>query len=83
MATYQILHWRDIPAQIKVKEGKKRVSAQLSARFQEKIDQVAMKMGLLGTDEYLEQFKWSKAVEHQGSAQEVADAVLEELEAKF
>ncbi len=32
--TYQIIYWRDIPTQIRVKkEGEKQVSRQLSKRF--------------------------------------------------
>lgn len=83
MATYQILCWRDLPAQIRVKDGKQRTSVQLDNKFQEKIDRVAMELGLFGTDEYLEQFKWGEKIEREGSAQEVAEAVKQELEAQF
>ena len=38
MVQYQILYWKDIPAQIKVYEGRRAVSRQLPERFQIEID---------------------------------------------
>ena len=83
MAEYQILYWRNIPAQLKAFEGKKPVSRPLTERFQEEIDRVAMEDGLYGTDDYLEQWQWSERREREGSAEEVLDALSAELEAKF
>ncbi len=59
MVQYQILYWKDIPAQIKVYEGRRAVSRQLPERFQIEIDRIAMKEGLAGTDDYLDQWQWS------------------------
>ena len=83
MAEYQILYWRDIPAQLKAFEGKKPISRPLSDRFQLEIDRVAMEDGLYGTDDYLDQWQWSEKKERQGSAEEILDALAAELEAKF
>ena len=83
MAEYQILYWRDIPAQLKAFEGKKPISRPLSDRFQVEIDRVAMENGLYGTDDYLDQWQWSEKQEREGSAEEVLDALAAELEAKF
>ncbi len=83
MAEYQILYWRDIPAQLKAFEGKKPISRPLSDRFQVEIDRVAMEDGLFGTDEYLDQWQWSEKQEREGSAEEVLDALSAELEAKY
>ena len=83
MAEYQILYWRDIPAQLKGFEGKKPISRSLSERFQVEIDRVAMEDGLYGTDEYLDQWQWSEKQEREGSAEAVLDALAAELEAKF
>ncbi len=79
MAEYQILYWRDFPAQLKAFEGKKPISRALPDRFQEEIDRVAMEEGLYGTDEYLDQFKWSERMGREGSAEEVLDAVVSEI----
>ncbi len=83
MATYRVLCWKDLHAQIKAQGEGGRVSVQLSERFQEKIDRVAMEQGLFGTDEYLEHWKWGDRQEREGTAQEVADAACRELEDAF
>ena len=83
MAEYQILRWRDIPAQLKAFEGKKPISRPLSDRFQVEIDRIAMEDGLYGTDDYLDQWQWSEKQEREGSAEEVLDALSAELEAKY
>ena len=44
--TYQIVYWRDIPAQIKIKDGRQRKGRPLSDRFGQAIDQAAMLTGL-------------------------------------
>ena len=47
----------------------------------ERIDQLASQRGLHGTDDYLEQWRWSEPQEREGTAEEVAHAVKRELEA--
>jgi hypothetical protein len=42
---------------------------------------MAMQRGLQGTDDFLAQWHWSDEEEREGSAQEVAAAVMAELEA--
>jgi len=84
MASYQILYWKTIPAQVKVSDaGGRPVSRALPERFQVEIDQVAMKEGLIGTDAYLEQWHWTEKRNRPGSAEEVAQAVVQELEQEF
>lgn len=81
MAEYQILYWKEIPAQIKVFEtGKRPISRALPDRFQQEIDRVAMREGLHGSDAYLDQWHWSDKMERPGSAEEVAAALLAELD---
>ncbi len=83
MATYQILYWSDIPVQVKANEGRNRVSVALAERFQEAVDAAAMVAGLVGSDAYTEQFRWSDAQERDGAPRAVADAVAAELEATY
>ncbi len=83
MAVYQILYWRDIPAQVRVFEGKKPISRQMPERFQVEIDRVAMEEGLAGSDDYLDQWEWTEKRERSGSAEEVIAALLQELEAQY
>lgn len=81
MARVQILYWKDIPAQIKVSEpGKRAVSHQLPDSYQQRIDALAMKLGLHGSDAYLDQWEWSEAEEHEGTAEEVAARLMKKFE---
>jgi hypothetical protein len=84
MASYRILSWRGIPAQLKVtEEGGRPRSVALSDWFTKEIDRVAMKEGLIGSDAYLEQWEWGETLERPGSADEVASAVVAEIEAEW
>lgn len=80
MAEYQVLYWKDIPAQVRVFDGKRRVARQMPPEFQEAIDRRAMKEGLSGTDAYLAHWQWSERRERPGDPQTVLHAVAEELE---
>ncbi len=83
MAQVQITYWRNIPAMVTAREGRKRAKIQLPQRFQNAIDEAAMRAGLIGTDEYLEEWRRSPWEEREGSPEEVAQAVAQELEAAF
>lgn len=83
MASYQILYWCDIPVQVRASEGRTRQSASLSPRFQEAVDQAAMVVGVIDSDDYTELYVWGEPQERAGSPQEVAKAVAAELEAQY
>ncbi len=83
MATLQIVYWRDIPAQVKAKSGRERGGAQTSQRFQDAIDAAAMRAGLIGTDEYLAEWRTGDGIEREGAPEAVAQAVVAELEAAY
>jgi hypothetical protein len=83
MAVYQILYWRDIPAQLRAFGGRKPVSHPLDERFQLEIDRIAMEEGLEGSDDYLDQWQWTEKRERPGSATEVLEVLARELEAEF
>jgi hypothetical protein len=53
MAELTVLYWRDIPAQVVAKAGRKSARAELPKRFTEAIDAAAMRAGTTGSDEYL------------------------------
>ncbi len=57
MAELTVIWWREIPAQVVVKEGRRSARVALDDRFQTAIDAAAMKAGLVGTDAYLEQWR--------------------------
>ncbi len=83
MAIYQILYWKDIPAQIRVFEGRKPISRQMPDRFQVAIDRMAMEEGLAGSDDYLDEWQWTKKMERPGDPEEVLSALLQELETEY
>jgi hypothetical protein len=57
MAELVLVCWRDIPAQIIVKAGRRTAKRQLDDRFQEAIDRAAMRAGLRDTDGYLGEWR--------------------------
>ena len=81
---YRVLGWRGIPAQVKAEQdGMPAASVQLHPWFTDHIDQVAMRDGLYGSDDYLAQWDWSEYRERDGPPAEVARAVADELEAEW
>ena len=81
MATYRVMTWKGIPAQVKVTgaDGAE-ASRQLPTFFQQEIDRVAMAEGLIGSDEYLEAWGWSEEAEREGDAEAAAEALVLELD---
>lgn len=80
---YQIIYWRDIPAQVRVKAGSKRVGRPLPQRFPVAIDEAAMRAGLTESDAYLAEWRKGDWMERGGELEEVADALVKELEAAY
>lgn len=83
MTSYQIVYWRDIPAQVRVGSGRSRVSRPLSSRFQEAIDEGAMRAGKSQSDAYLAEWRTSDPVQRDGDPSALADALVAELEADY
>jgi hypothetical protein len=82
MATYKILYWQQIPSQVRAEDEQDDITVAMPERFMARIDQVAMSTGMAGTDDYLEQWRWSEEEERPGTAREVAEAVAAELAAQ-
>jgi Virulence factor len=83
VAKYQILYWKDIPSVVEATDDTGTVKRQLSDRFQMLIDSVAMRLGMAGTDAYLDQWEHGDEENRPGTPREVADAVAKELEDRF
>jgi hypothetical protein len=83
VASYQIIAWKDVPAMVEARDATDTVTRQLSDRFQQLIDSVAMRLGLQDQDAYLDLWARTDPQERSGSAAEVAEAVAAELEARF
>jgi hypothetical protein len=83
MALYQILYWQDIPSQVKAWDDFDETKIELSQKFILKIDNAAKEQGLTAEDDYLNQWKWSEEQEREGTPEEVAEAIKNELEEKI
>jgi hypothetical protein len=82
MATYKILYWQEVPTQVKAEDSEDEANLPMPPRFMERVDRLAMQRGLRGSDDFLAQWHWSDEEDRDGAAQEVAAAVVAELEAQ-
>ncbi len=53
MTEVQVTYWRDIPSMVAAREGDDVVKIPLAQRFQEAIDEAAMRLGDTDADAYL------------------------------
>jgi len=83
MARYSIIYWKDIPAQIKVSDEGGEISAVLPERFQQAIDAAAMAENSAEEDAYLAGWRVGEEKNRTGSAQEVLEALLAELDEAY
>jgi hypothetical protein len=83
MATYKILFWQNIPSQIKAWDEWDEVNLPLGERFMTRIDKMAQEKGLTSSDEYMSQWKWGDEEMREGTAEDVARAIRNELEEQF
>ena len=83
MAEKVVVYWRDIPAQVIVKAGRKTAKRQLPERFEQAIDRAAMRAELTGTDAYLEQWRRADPMPCGDDLEAEASAAAEALEAEF
>ena len=81
--TYQIVYWRDIPAQIKLRSTQGRLARSLSPRFQEAIDAAAMRASATTTDDYLEDWRTSELQQGEGDPERIADVLAAEIEVAY
>lgn len=84
MAQLQIVYWRDIPAQVIVKAGRKNVAKrELSLRFTEAIDMCAMRSGAAETDDYLAEWRRSDPTEVSNDLEAEAEKAATALEEQY
>jgi hypothetical protein len=79
MARYQILYWEHIPLGVKATDVDGVVRENLPARFQEAVENAAMRAGQTSAAAYTSMFKWGKEHERDGKAAEVAATIVKEL----
>ena len=73
---------RRSPLRSRLRMSSDDVTVMLDDKFMKQVDILAAKRGLQAADDYLAQWKWTEEEEREGSAQEVAEALKAELEAK-
>ena len=78
-----IVSWRDIPAQVIVKQGRKAAKRQLPERFEQAIDRCAMKVGARDQDAYLAEWRKSAPEDRDGEPEAIAEAEATRLDAEF
>ena len=83
MARYRIFYWKHIPSSFTVEGDGRTVKKQLSEKIQNKIDAYAMAVGAISTTDYAKEYKRGPWMERKGTPEEVAEALLSELETEF
>lgn len=76
------IYWRDIPAQVTARAGRRKSSVQLADRFQIAIDRAAVVAGKHTTDEYLGEWRRQTAP-CAGELSEAAAAAAAALEQAY
>jgi len=76
----QVTKWREIPSMIVAKEGEDQVKISLPQRFQEAIDEAAMRLGDDDADSYMNGWVRDSWETVAGSATTAAEALAAELE---
>ncbi|MBZ8133975.1 virulence factor [Afifella sp. IM 167] len=83
MADRIILSWRDIPAQVIVKAGRKSAKRELPFRFTEAIDACAMRVGARDSEAYLAEWRRGTPEPCGDDLEAEADAALSRIEAEY
>ena len=83
MAKLIVIYWRDIPAQVVGRAGRRNnIKKELEPRFATAIDRAAMRAGRGSSDAYLED--WRRVAEEvEGDLETAVNARVTELEAEF
>jgi hypothetical protein len=82
MASLTVIWWRDIPAQVMARDGRRASKVQLHPRFQVAIDKAASRAGKRSYNEYIEE--WRKVARDCGADLEAeVNAEVERLETDY
>ena len=83
MANLTIVYWRDIPAQVIVKQGRTAANRELPERFVTSIDAAAMKAGARDTDSYLADWRRADPIAVGDDLEAEAQAWADKIEAEY
>ena len=76
-------YWRDLPSLVVAREGDAVTKGPLAPRFQEAIDEAAMRLGATDSDAYLDGWTRGDWTPADGSGPEVCERVVAELEEQW
>jgi hypothetical protein len=80
---YQITYWRELPSLVVAREGDVVSKSPLPQRFQDAIDEAAMRLGDTDADAYLAGWRRTDWARLDGSTADVADQVAADLERQW
>lgn len=80
MSEYQIMRWREIPSMVVARSGETTIKIMLASRYQEAIDEAAMRLGEIDADAYTSGWNRDPWAEAEGAPDVVAARIVEELE---
>jgi hypothetical protein len=83
MAELQIVYWRDIPAQVIVRQGRKTARRELPKRFIEAVDMCAMRVGAKDSDAYLAEWRRESIQREAADIEDEAERAAAELDGAF
>jgi len=83
VSEYQITYWRDVPSLVVARDGDDVTKSLLHPRFQEAIDEAAMRLGDVSSDDYLAGWQRSDWTTVDGPPASVAEDVVVRLEAEW
>ena len=83
MAEYQITSWRELPSLVVARDGDMQAKVPLPSRFQEAIDEAAMRLGDTAADDYLAGWVRGPWTPGDGAAADLAASVVSRLEERW
>ncbi|GAB4166524.1 MAG: virulence factor [Thalassobaculales bacterium] len=83
MAQRIIVYWRDIPAQVIIRQGRTAEKRELPQRFIQAVDRAAMLSGARDSDAYLAEWRRSEPEPCGDDLKAEADAAVAAIEAAY
>lgn len=83
MTEYQITSWRDLPSLVVARDAADVTKTPMPQRFQEAIDEAAMRLGEVDADAYLAGWHRTDWTAADGTPVEVCERVAAELETRW
>jgi hypothetical protein len=83
VAEYQITYWQELPSLVVARDGEQLTKYPLAQRFQDAIDEAAMRLGETGSDAYLAGWRRTAWCPVEGGAVEAADVIAARLEQEW